>query len=139
MASSRPRLLRLVQDSMLPPTYEISDTPTPASETSAFSDIGSPAMLTSSNSETPSAGNPAGADVICAVLPVEGSVIVILPVVPALMVMVALVVEATVCAVMLAPLPVEDSVKVGDPGVPGVQDVPMPVRVMTSPVEPDVT
>ena len=69
-----------------------------------------------------------------AVAPELGSVIVIVPAVPALMVSVAEVDEATVCAVMLAPLPVVDSVNVGVPGVPALQAVPVPVKVTLFPV-----
>lgn len=79
--------------------------------------------------------NPAAdATAIVAVAPLLGSVIVIVPAVPASTVSVADVALATVCAVIAAPLPVVLIVNVGVPGVPADQLVPMPVNVTELPV-----
>jgi hypothetical protein len=68
------------------------------------------------------------------VAPVEGSVIVNVPVLlPAVIVNVALLELVTACAVMDAPLPPE-SVKAGLPGVPAVHAVLVPVIKTLLPV-----
>ena len=65
---------------------------------------------------------------------VVGSVTTSVPVaVPALTVMVAVDGDKTVCEVIEAPVPPE-SVKVGEPGVPLVHEVFVPVKVMLLPV-----
>ncbi len=63
------------------------------------------------------------------VFPVLGSVMVIVPALPASTVSVALVDELTTWDVIEAPEPVLERVKVGEPGVPGVQLVKTPVSV----------
>ena len=74
-----------------------------------------------------------------AVAPVDGSVIVSAPVeVPAVTIIEAAVALVTACDVMLAPLP-PLKVNVGLPGVPDVQGLPLPVRLMTLPVVPAYT
>jgi hypothetical protein len=74
------------------------------------------------------------ATVILTVAAVDGSVMVRVPVaLPAFTVMVALVALVTVWLVIEAPVPPE-RVKVGVPGVPGVHEVPTPVRVTEFPV-----
>lgn len=77
----------------------------------------------------------AAATLIVAVAPLLGSVMVIVPAVPASMVSVAEVDDATVCAVIEAPEPVVESENVGVPGVPALQAVPLPVSVTLLPVE----
>lgn len=81
----------------------------------------------------------ADATLIVAVAPLPGSVMVIVPAVPASMVSVADVALATVCAVIAAPAPVVPMVNVGVPGVPATQPVPTPVSVTALPVVDSVS